>query len=78
MTVWLQPQQTANLLRARVYDGGAHKVVRVGVDALQQLHAKAQEFGLDGSILHGACGLEDLLGLLSRPGRGGKEGTPMH
>lgn len=46
---------------ARVDDAGAHKVLRVGVDAVQQLHAKANQLGANGRDVQWLRCLEDLL-----------------
>jgi hypothetical protein len=44
-----------------VDDAGAHKVLRVGVDAVQQLHAKANQLGANGRDVQWLRCLEDLL-----------------
>lgn len=47
-----------------VDDAGAHHVVRVRVDALEQLHAKAHQFVARPRQVQRLLGLEDALGAL--------------
>lgn len=41
LLVWFETQQTADFVSLGVDDSGAHHIVRVRVDPLQQLHAEA-------------------------------------
>ena len=67
LCVGLQPEQTSDLEVLGVDDAGAHKVLRVGVDGLEQGESVAQQFGLGLVGVHREGGLEDLLALLAGP-----------
>ena len=67
LCVRLQPEQASDLEVLGVDDAGAHEVLRVGVDGLEQGEAVAQQLRLGLRDVHGEGGLEDLLALLAGP-----------
>lgn len=68
LVVWLEPEQAADLQRLGVQDPGADEVVGVGVDALEQREAVADQLRLGGRLVHRQRSFEDLLGLLGGTG----------
>lgn len=64
LLVRLQTQQAADLVGLGVDDAGAHHVVRVRVDTLEQLHAEAHQFVARPRQVQRLLGLEDALGAL--------------
>ena len=67
LRVGFQPEEAADLEVLGVDDAGAHEVLRVGVDGLEQGEAVAQQLRLGLRDVHGEGGLEDLLALLAGP-----------
>lgn len=64
MFIWLQPKQAADLVCRRVNDASTHHIVRIGIDAVEKLHAKTGKFVFGAGQVEGDLSFKYFLGAL--------------